>query len=417
MTDRFAPDFRLELGGDPIPAGLRAAISQVSLTSALDGADRVEITIANQYLQWTDLRQLRVGSSVKLWLGYNPGDFTQMFVGDVVSAEATFPADGCPMLTVAAQDRMIRLADRHQSRWYAVPIPTIGTTAIPDAAIAPLLALENGFLPILDPLGATLSVLIYGVTLAVSIGDCAEMQKMVRRQENESDLEFLKVLARENGWDLFVDHSGSTGGYKLRFLSPEGELSPVRTYHYGSSLVEWMPRVTSVGVLASITAYLRVSAIKTVFAVTVGYDWDNASLDISVTPAVLSSLPSPDPTGSTRLSGGENHLVLGENLTLFTAPRRILGTLVPSLNNRLTGSGTVVGEPALQAGKVVQLEGLGERYGGRYRITTATHTIGAGGYTTNFEARKEIWFGSIPATEQGAVSLNIPFLEVSSAVN
>lgn len=416
MTGRFAPDFRLELDGTPLPAGLRAAVSAVSLTSALDGADRVEITLANQYLQWTDDPLLRVGAPVRLWLGYNPSGFEQVFVGEVVSSEASFPADGCPTLTVAAQDRMTRLADRKQSRWYAVPIPTIGTTAIPDAAIAPLLALENGFIPVLDPLGATLSVLIYGVTLAVSIGDCAEMQKMVRRQDGESDLEFLKVLSRENGWDLLVDHSGTTGGYKLRFLSPEGELEPVRTYHYGSSLVDWTPRITSVGVLASITAYLRVSAIKTVFAVEVGYDWDNASLDISITPAILSSLPVPSGSGQTRLSSGENHLVLGENLTMFTAPRRILGTLIPSLNNRLTGSGTVVGEPALQAGKVVQLEGLGERYGGRYRITTATHSVGAGGYTTSFEARKEIWFGSIPATEQGAVTLNIPFLEVSGAV-
>lgn len=419
MNERFSPDYRLELDGRPVPAGLRAAISSLSLTSALDGADRVEVSLANQHLRWTDEPLLRVGTPVRLSLGYNPDGFEQMFVGEVVSAEATFPADGAPTLTVAAQDRMTHLADRTQTRWYAVPIPTIGTTALPDAAIAPLLALENGFLPILDPLGATLSVLVYGVTLAVSIGDCDEMQKMVRRQQGQSDLDFLKVLARENGWDMLVDHSGATGGYKLRFLSPEGELEPVRTYRYGSSLVDWTPRVTSVGVLASITAYLRVSAIKTVFAITVGYDWDNASLDISVTPAILGSLPPAPRAGSasTRLGGGENSLVLGENLTLFTAPRRILGTLVPSLNNRLTGSGTVVGEPALQAGKVVQLEGLGEQYGGRYRITTATHTVGPGGYTTTFRARKEIWFGSIPAARQGAVSLSIPFLEVSGAVS
>ena len=45
---------------------------------------------------------------------------------------------------------------------------------------------------------------------------------------------------------------------------------------------------------------------------------------------------------------------------------------------------------------MVRLEGLGEQFGGLYRITAATHTIDSGGYRTTFQARKEVWFGSIP---------------------
>ncbi len=46
---------------------------------------------------------------------------------------------------------------------------------------------------------------------------------------------------------------------------------------------------------------------------------------------------------------------------------------------------------------MVNLEGLGAQFGGLYRITSATHTIDGGGYKTSFQARKEVWFGSIPA--------------------
>ncbi len=55
----------------------------------------------------------------------------------------------------------------------------------------------------------------------------------------------------------------------------------------------------------------------------------------------------------------------------------------------------------------MQLEGVGEQFGGLYRVTSATHTIDGGGYRTSFEVRKEIWFGSIPLLEQGAVPVPV----------
>jgi uncharacterized protein len=83
-------------------------------------------------------------------------------------------------------------------------------------------------------------------------------------------------------------------------------------------------------------------------------------------------------------------------LAAATAPKRIMAELVPRLNNRLTASGTTIGNPALKAGRVVDLQGLGDDFGGLYRVTSSTHTIDNGGFRTAFEARKEVWFGSIP---------------------
>jgi hypothetical protein len=90
-------------------------------------------------------------------------------------------------------------------------------------------------------------------------------------------------------------------------------------------------------------------------------------------------------------------------VTLVSAPRKIISELLPRLNERLTGSGSTTGDPRIRAGTVLRLEGLGEQFGGLYRVTSATHSIDSGGYRTSFEVRKEIWFGSIPAPQQGAV--------------
>ncbi|MEZ4625413.1 MAG: hypothetical protein R2843_11630 [Thermomicrobiales bacterium] len=77
-------------------------------------------------------------------------------------------------------------------------------------------------------------------------------------------------------------------------------------------------------------------------------------------------------------------------------PKKLLSELLPRLNNRLTGSGSAVGNLEIKAGRVIELLGLGDQFSGLYRITSATHTIDAGGFGPASMPRKEIWFGSIP---------------------
>lgn len=99
-------------------------------------------------------------------------------------------------------------------------------------------------------------------------------------------------------------------------------------------------------------------------------------------------------------------MMVNEPVTLGNAPRLIVGKLLPKLNRRQTATGACVGDPQIQAGRVLQVEGVGETFGGRYRIVGATHTLDGSGYRTSLELRKEIWFGSIPPLAQGAVRIN-----------
>ena len=52
-------------------------------------------------------------------------------------------------------------------------------------------------------------------------------------------------------------------------------------------------------------------------------------------------------------------------------------------------SATTIGLPDLRAGQLVEILGLGSRFSGIYFITDTTHTIGDGGYTTQFNCRRE----------------------------
>jgi hypothetical protein len=91
----------------------------------------------------------------------------------------------------------------------------------------------------------------------------------------------------------------------------------------------------------------------------------------------------------------------------------ILADLLARLNTRQTASGSTIGDPRLRPGIVVRVENVGERLGGLYRLTSVTHTIDGSGYRTGFKARKEIWFGSIPLVEQGAVRVSLHGQRVS----
>jgi hypothetical protein len=247
--------------------------------------------------------------------------------------------------------------------------------------------------PIIDPVGAALSILLGGVDTFVAVTDPGSAQKVIRKQANESDYDFLERIASENGWDVMVEHAGPIGGHQLHFASPLDHLSADVTLDWGRSLIDFAPRVSKVGQIVSVGGFVWVSAIKMVFAVTIGFDWDRMSLTLSIVPGVV-------PLGT-----NPAEYLLEEPLTPTSIPRKLISELLPRLNKRLTAGGSVVGDPRIRAGTVLRINGVGEEFGGLYRVTSATHTIDGGGYRTRFEARKEIWFGSIPLADQGAVPI------------
>ena len=68
----YAPEFRVEIDGEADPAALRGWVSRISYTDGIEGADRVEVTIANEDLRWLDHPLLQVDNGFTLSLGYAP---------------------------------------------------------------------------------------------------------------------------------------------------------------------------------------------------------------------------------------------------------------------------------------------------------------------------------------------------------
>ena len=84
-------------------------------------------------------------------------------------------------------------------------------------------------------------------------------------------------------------------------------------------------------------------------------------------------------------------LAYAEHLLEFAAELRRSARGLGRARARLEigATGKSIGTPELKAGVLVEIHGVGKRYGGRYHVTRTTHTIEDAAYTTSFECRKD----------------------------
>lgn len=382
---QFGPQFTVQIGGANLPAGLRGSISSLTLTAGLEGSNSVEITFANPNLQWLDHPLLAVDQPLTLSIGYAPDPLEKVFVGEITGVEPSFPGSGMPTIRITAHDFLQRLTHGKVDRAFYIQIPKTVTIPLPDPVVAAIVSGSHFLIPDLDPVGGALSTLM---TLASYIAAPDEPQKWVRKQQAQSDFDFLTAIAKENGWEMYIDHSLEPKGYVLRFQFLIQDYSPSVTLQWGNSLMDFTPRLTTVGDVFGVSARVWVASLQMEFVILVSWDYDRAAFNLMIYPGL-----------------GDLNKLLGEKAskTISIKPtgfgnslHEILSDLLPRLNNRLTGTGSTIGNPAIKPGIVINLVGLGGQFSGLYRVTSATHAFDGSGYKTNFKVRKEVWFGGIP---------------------
>jgi phage protein D len=391
----YAPEFAVRLDGQLLPAALKGAVSSVSYQDGMQGSDRVELTIANPALRWLDHPLLRVDTPFSLSIGYAPDPLEEVFVGEITGVEPSFPAGGMPTIRITAQDFLHRLTQGKTDKAFNIGIPSIGNYPLPDVAVASLVAAKNLLIPDPDPVGAALSVLV-AVATAAAASDPSSAQKGVKSHERKSDFDILSTIAKENGWDVFIDHTQSPKGRVLKFQFLVQQYTPSLSLAWGESLIEFTPRLTTVGDTPAVKTSSWVDTLQTELMLVASWDFDRACFNLAVFPKSMSEVAE----AATEAKGKAVHV---KSSSYAVAARNILAEYLPRLNNRLTGSGSCIGNPEIKASRVIRLDNLGAEFSGSWRVTQATHTFDASGYRTSFQARKEVWFGSLPLPKLGRV--------------
>jgi uncharacterized protein len=383
---QYAPEFRVQINGADLPPALKSSVTRVSFQSGMEGASRVEVTIANENLRWLDNPLLHMDNGFKLGIRYAPDPFEEVFVGEITGVDAAFPSSGVPTLTVVAHDFLQRLTVGTKDRAFQLSIPCIGQFPLPDPAVVALVAGTNLLIPDLDPVGAALSFLMQLANFAI---DPLEAKRAVRVQQKESDFDFLQKVAKDNGWEMYIDQTRDPHGYRLRFQFLIQDYAPSATLTWGQSLLEFTPRISTVGQVWGVAMHIWISSISLELIISLSYDYDRAAFNLQIFPGL-------GDIGALLGADQNSQLLTLEPTSPALAPKQLISELLPRLNNRLTGKGSAVGNLDIRPGRVINLVGLGDQFGGLWRITSATHTLDQGGFRTDFEVRKEVWFGSIP---------------------
>lgn len=184
LASTYVPDFDARLEGISLPAELRAAVTSVRFDESIEGSDRVELQLADPSLQLQGHAFLDLGARLDLELGYRPQGLDHVFAGEITGVEPTFPSSGMPSLTVSAHDFMSRLNRGTKTRGFSYELT--------DSVIAAIVAAEHGLVALPDVAAASASAL-------------ALLDERPRYQFKQSDHDFLRAIAAEWGFDMWVD--------------------------------------------------------------------------------------------------------------------------------------------------------------------------------------------------------------------
>lgn len=391
----YAPDFRITINGQDMPATVRSTVTSVRYQDGQNAADQVTVGLANPELRWlqkhirglgfqpfptaVNVGPFRAGSIVPegtfdidnkldLYMGYAPDPPEKMFEGELTATEVTFPNGGMPTMTLTAHDFLQRLTRGTASR---------GFGPLPDAFIAAILSLEDFLIPVIDPAIIAASSGLAAVNYIFG----GSGRKQVKRQEGQTNYEFLSTIAKSYDADFWVEGDIL---YISRFIK---EYTSRLTLTYGESLLEFSPRVTTVGQVAGVSMKFTLREIPLDFVVSVFWDFDQESLGVSIMPGKFAQgVPKKK---NTPLFSIVDKAIKSPADLAASAPE-IIRKLREKLNQRLTGTGSAIGDPRIRAGAIITLEGLGPDFSGNYRVKSATHSIDGSGYKTSFEVFKEI---------------------------
>jgi phage protein D len=287
-----------------------------------------------------DEKLFAIGKETRIKIGY--ANHAEVIDGEITALEPLFSTERMPALVVRGLDRRHRLQRGRHTRTFLKQ---------KDSDIASKIASEAG-------------LAIKATATSVS------HEYMI--QANQSDMDFLLMRAQRIGYELLID------GKQLVFGPVGSAAAAALTLTLGDELLEFRPTLSAA---AQVTAAEVSGWGPKDKAEIVG---KAAKADVSATgtgqtgPALVGKAfgDAADTTTDWPVA------------TQAEADLSVKARMAAKALATLTVEGRCLGDPALIAGSVVTINGVGKRFGGDYYVTTVRHQLSDRGYYTSFCARR-----------------------------
>jgi hypothetical protein len=389
------PEFDIAIEGADPDSRLRFDVIDVTYTDSMDAFDSFEFSLADwdpvrlepvYSSPWdedgnvktyststgdTPIPILEPGTVVSLSMYYrddNVEDFAKMephlmLRGRVASLSTAFPASGVPVAKVRVLS----------------PLAWLGRKKLTGSA-------TGGLVDVIEEVCDQIELNVDTSGIPAEILSAEQGQDAPETDLDKKDAnEVLKDAIIKLGLGSHVAYDETTEDETLVLAAPpEFNLS----LNWGRTLVSFSPTVSTTGLskTVKITVEDPTGASEEEQRFDVEKGWDDLTglkrdvLGPDVLDGILKELPD-EPETITEPT--RHQLAFPEQAALNRLREQAMGIV--------TGSGQTVGLPQLKKGARVELLGLGAKFSGVYEVTKSTHSIGASGYSTTFNARKEIF--------------------------
>jgi phage protein D len=379
--DFYVPAFRVRVRGKAL---LQAEydVLNVSYTDSDADMDSFDLTINNWdpdgngpgkgWFKYSDTDVFDPWQDIELSMGYyNNGndELESMLVGEIVRMTPNFPESGASTMTVHCVNLLQRFRTaqitrdffQKQDSWVARDL--VQSIAKDVRQKLPSLSLE-----------------VDDDEINRNLGNENPIEHLNVHQQYA--VNFLFARSREIGYDIWLDENtqGSRRVVTFHYAPSKYTLKPTYVLEWGKSLISFQPSFATGNQPDQVTVRYWNPKTKQKFEGT-------------ATRADLAQDGVIDPTADFGVKQGPlskktdlvTNLVVQSDDEAKTAAKRRLRILAQGL---IEGKGKAPGLPSLRSGNKIRIKGLG-RYDGLYHVTSTTHTMGDGGYTTDFSARME----------------------------
>jgi phage protein D len=327
---------------------------------------------------------LQEGMEVEVEIGTD-SDHSLIFRGRLYHIDASFPSHGVPRLEVKAYDRGMRMGLHKRNRRFQ----NLTLSALVQQIAAPYF---NGNVQ---------------VTLS---GDPTFDAHGIRQQE-ETDLAFLKRLAEDFGCVIFTDLGESSDGDTFHFIAEQQVMSadPDLSLYYRRSDVDYP--------LDEFTASIDISRLR-LPRVLSGIDYDSGEAIDAPTSDTLGIAPADDPyldesltefRTDDPLKAAQLEVLISAAPTVQLALRDELGPVeraaTPTFVSRqqlnqiaqnqpstsllgMQASGAAPGVKELKARSSVAIANVGGRFSGNWYLSEVRHVLNHDGYFVHFECQR-----------------------------
>ena len=363
QVDYYAPEFRVEVGGEELHPDTKGDVLEVKVVMDIDNITSFDLKVNNWddrtlSFKYSDTDLFDLGRKIHVQLGY-ADELASMTRGIVTSLTPQFPESGPPTMHVTGHDALFCLKDNKPDdggeRQY------LGMT---DWEIAEAVADRNG--------------LDCEVTKEGAAHDA-----VIQRQD---DATFLLERAKRIDFDVFVRTDPKSGKDTLHFIRPtdgrDSRALQEYRFEWGASLPFFSPKISLSGQVGSLTVRgWNPQTKKPIRYTATSDDLPRGDTDGTNGPDAIAAC---FPGEQSRQERSVDALVTSED----EARRLAISLLRERAYEFVTGTGRSIGLPDLRPGHNVLLAGLGQRFSGRYYVKKVEHTLGSSGFRTQFEVRK-----------------------------